>query len=431
LSKIKNLALFSAKNTPLVMYLIVGCIVAIRGPFYHPDSFAFLEMSLNRSPVYVLFLKSFNLIFGDHYVWPVITVQFLALVCATHYLLNILEKQFHLNTIEKLLLQFILISPSIYFNYTTGAILSEALSHPLILIVFALGFKAFATVNLKPLLKSIIPLYFLIMTRGQFVVIVPVFIALGIYINYQKNVDPKKWIPVLLLIIVPIFTNYSERLYNKLMFGYFESNTMNYVHLISTDFYLSEPSTVALFKDPNEIEYFKIVHQSLEKAGLTKQSAEARKELDVTVFNDNFSKICNQRIQGLGLVYFKEKGLNYFEQNKALNRLCKGMFFKMVTSNFKNRMYFFVKNLKITYGSAKYLLLFVLLIFYSLLKVHKTKSTLFKFILLSSVLMLANNMIIAFIIHAIKRYTFYFDWILFAIMILVFSELSKKNRYEN
>ena len=414
-----------------MVYLIVGCIVAIRGPFYHPDSFAFLEASLNRSPVYVLFLKSFNLIFGDHYVWPVIIVQFLALVCAIHYLLNTLEKQFQLNTIEKLLLQFFLISPSIYFNYTTGAILSEALSHPLILTVFALGFKAFVTVNLKPLLKSIIPLYFLIMTRGQFVVIVPIFITLGAYISYQNNVRLKKWMPLILFIMLPIFTNYSERLYNKLMFGYFESNTMNYVHLISTDFFLSEANTVALFEDPNEIEYFKIVRESLEKAGLTKQSAKARNELDVSVFNDNFSKICNQRIHGLGLIYFKEKGLNSFEQNSALNKLCKGMFFKMVTSGFKNRIYFFVKNLKIAYGSAKYLLLFVFLIFYSLRMVYKTKGTLYKFILLSSVLMLANSMIIAFIIHAIKRYTFYFDWILFAIMILVFSELSKKNSYEN
>jgi hypothetical protein len=215
------------------------------------------------------------------------------------------------------------------------------------------------------------------------------------------------------------------------MFGYFESNTMNYVHLISTDFFLSEANTVALFEDPNEIEYFKIVRESLEKAGLTKQSAKARNELDVSVFNDNFSKICNQRIHGLGLIYFKEKGLNSFEQNSALNKLCKGMFFKMVTSGFKNRIYFFVKNLKIAYGSAKYLLLFVFLIFYSLRMVYKTKGTLYKFILLSSVLMLANSMIIAFIIHAIKRYTFYFDWILFAIMILVFSELSKKNSYEN
>ena len=269
------------------------------------------------------------------------------------------------------------------------------------------------------------------MTRGQFIVIIPVFIALGVYISYQNSFRLKKWIPLLLFVVLPIFTNYSERLYNKLMFGYFESNSMNYVHLISTDFYLSEASTVNLFNEPNEIEYFKIIHESLEKAGLTKQTVDARKELDVTVFNNEFSEICNQRIHELGLVYFKEKGLNYFEQNSALNKLCKGMFFKMVKSNFKNRMYFFVKNLKIAYGSAKYLLLFVLLILYSVVMVYKTKNNIFKFILLGSVLMLANSMVIAFIIHAIKRYTFYFDWVLFAIMILVFSELSKKNRYEN
>ena len=59
------------------------------------------------------------------------------------------------------------------------------------------------------------------------------------------------------------------------------------------------------------------------------------------------------------------------------------------------------------------------------------KTAIFKFILLGAVLMLANNVLIAFIIHAIKRYTFYFDWILFATVIVVFNELSKKIRHEN
>jgi hypothetical protein len=71
------------------------------------------------------------------------------------------------------------------------------------------------------------------------------------------------------------------------------------------------------------------------------------------------------------------------------------------------------------------------LISYSLIKVYKTKSTIYKFILLGSVLMLANNVLIAFVMHAIKRYAFYYYWIIFAIIILILSELSKKTSNEN
>jgi hypothetical protein len=431
LNKIKNLTFFNTKKSELILYVIIGVCAALKGPFLHRDSYAFLEMPLNRSPLYVLFLKLFTTLFGDNYIWPLICVQFLALVFAVHYLLKTIAKQFHLHPVEALVLQFILLSPSIYFNYTSGAVLSEALSYPLVLLVFALAFNAFASLNLRPLLKSVIPLYFLILTRGQFIVFIPVFIALGIYISHQKRSATKKWLPLLVLVLLPIFTNYSERLYNKVMFGNFENNTMNYVHLLTTDFYLSKASTVEIFDDPDEIKYFNIVHASLEKAGLTSQNVKNRNESAIDVFNKEFSEICNQRIHELGLIYFQEKGLNYFEQNRALNELCKGMFFKLIKFNFSERIRFFAKNLKVSYGSAKQLLLFILLMVYALIMVYKTKTAIFKFILLGAVLMLANNVLIAFIIHAIKRYTFYFDWILFATVIVVFNELSKKIRHEN
>jgi hypothetical protein len=431
LSEIKNITLLRTKNIPFILYLIVGCIVVIKGPFYYPDSYAFLDMSINHSPVYSLFLKIFRIIFNDSFIWPVIITQFLILISAIHYLSNVLQKQFHLNLTEKFILQFILISPSIYFNQTTGAVLTEAISYPLVLIVFALGFKAFAILDIKLLLKSIIPLYFLVLTRGQFIVVIPVFIAVGVYINYQNRRLSTRWLPIILLVLLPFFTSISERCYNKLMYGYYVNNSMNYVHIISADFYLSKSTTVEIFDDLDEIEYFKIIHESLKNVELTEQSADAQNKSDIEVYVDNFPKICNRRIYDLGLNYFQKKGLNYFEQHFALNKLCKGMFFKMLKHNFKTRVSFFIKNLKLTYGTAKHLFLFIFLISYSLIKVYKTKSTIYKFILLGSVLMLANNVLIAFVMHAIKRYAFYYYWIIFAIIILILSELSKKTSNEN
>ena len=68
LNKIKNLTFFNTKKSELILYVIIGVCAALKGPFLHRDSYAFLEMPLNRSPLYVLFLKLFTTLFGDNYI---------------------------------------------------------------------------------------------------------------------------------------------------------------------------------------------------------------------------------------------------------------------------------------------------------------------------------------------------------------------------
>ena len=76
------------------------------------------------------------------------------------------------------------------------------------------------------------------------------------------------------------------------------------------------------------------------------------------------------------------------------------------------------------------MLLFLMLLIYALVQLWNTNSNLYKFIVLIILLMLANNVLIATVIHSIKRYLFYFDWVLFAVIILFVNLISKKQLNE-
>lgn len=419
------------KRLYVLVYVIVAIVVLVKGPEYYPDSYAFFNMSFNRSPIYSLFLKFFTSVFGLNYEWPIVIIQYGIIVFGVHYFVKWLGSIFKLSVLEICIIQIVLLSPCFHWYFIANRFLSSALCYPLVLIIFTLGLKAFVKLSLRPLLLSVIPLFLVVLTRGQFLVIIPVYIVLGIYIAYIKKMKIKQLLPLLLLVLLPMLTSVSERIYNKTVFGYFENNAMNYVHLIAANFYLSESKDVHLFNDKDEITFFKIVNGSLERKGLTQRQAIERGEYDYEVYQKNFWHICNARVQDLGLLYFKNKGLGYYEQNIELNKLCKSMLFKMLKHDYSGRLSFFYKGLKNAFGSSKQLFLFLILLVYSLFKLIKTNKSIYKFIILATVLMLANHALIAFVVHTIKRYLFYYNWVIFVVVILLLNLISKNERNVN
>ena len=101
------------------------------------------------------------------------------------------------------------------------------------------------------------------------------------------------------------------------------------------------------------------------------------------------------------------------------------MVLPLFKNNFNNWTKLFYKNVKNSFGSSKQMLLMLMLLIYALVQLLKTNSNLYKFISLAILLMFANNTLISGIIHSIKRYLFYFDWVIFAIIILLFHTISK------
>lgn len=407
------------------IYILIGVFVVIKGAEYHTDSYAFFRMDFNRWLMYSSFLKFFITIFGDNFELPIIIVQYSFIAIAINFVVKTIKSVFNINFLSQLFLQLILLAPCVYLHFVANRLLSEALSYPLFLLLFSYCFKAFVAEDLKYLYKASLVLFALLLTRGQFIAVIPVLLILSIYVVYkQKNL--RKNIPVfLLLIIVPMLSGLTEKIFNKAVHGNFIGNSMNYVHLISSSFYVSDQEDIDLFTDEDERAYFGLIHESLRLANMTRNQVVELKMDDYEFYELNFSNICNERVHELGLQYFRNKGLNYYEQNIKLNKLCSQMVLPLFKNNFNNWTKLFYKNVKNSFGSSKQMLLMLMLLIYALVQLLKTNSNLYKFISLAILLMFANNTLISGIIHSIKRYLFYFDWVIFAIIILLFHTISK------
>jgi hypothetical protein len=94
--------------------------------------------------------------------------------------------------------------------------------------------------------------------------------------------------------------------------------------------------------------------------------------------------------------------------------------------NFKIWFKLFFNNLKNSFGSFKLLLFYIMIIFYSIFGLKNNNSYIFKLIALSALFMFANNILIALVIHSIKRYTFYFDWVIFVVFLILINEIFKQ-----
>jgi hypothetical protein len=419
----KSFKLSLNQSLQIALFLIVGVFVLAKGGHYMPDSYAFLDMRFNRSPFYCTFLKIFTSVFGDNFEAPVILFQYAFIVFAVRKFIINLSKTFNLNTFSQLILQGILLAPCVYWHFTGGSILSESIAYPLVLLVFWHTFKAFKDLDLKPMYKALIFLFVLSLTRGQFVIFVPIILIVCGYIIHQKRSFRSSYFALLLIIALPFLTNLTEKIYNKVVFGYYTSNAMSNVHFIASGFYLSKDSDIDLFKTNEEQAYFQIINQSLKDASLMRSQVVANGLDDYDFYEHNFTKICNQRIHELGLAYFEDKGLNYYEQNIALNSLCGNMIFPLLKSNFSNWTKLLFKNLKTTFGTTKQMLLILVLLFYSLYMVWKETDVIYKFISLACAFMFANNLLIALVVYANKRYVFYFDWVIFAIVIILLNRV--------
>ncbi len=412
----------------ILIYVFIGIFVISKGAIYFPDSYTFIDMALNHSPFYCTFLKIFTSVFGDSFELPLVIAQYGIIVFGVHFFLSYLRQVFNIHKVGIIIIQLICLAPCVYVHDLGSAILSEALTYPIFLVIFALTLKMFVEENLTYLYKISVLLFVLILTRGQFLALIPALILIIGFILYKKKSFKKQYYFLVLLIAIPILTSFTERVYNKIVFGHFVNNAMNYVHVIASPFYIANESDINLFSDQDQRTYFNLIYTSLQEAELTRNQNLSVDKDDYLFFQHNFAKICNRRIYDLGLNYYQAKGLNYIESNIALNTLCSQMVIPLIKQNFKIWIKLFTKNLKNAFGSSKQFLFFLMLLCYGVFNFIKTNKNIYKFIVIATLFMFANNTLIALVIHSIKRYIFYFDWVIFATFIILLNEFFKNEK---
>lgn len=415
---------------PYILYGVLCIFVLLKGVVVWPDTSGFLAMDFHRSIGYNLFLNCFFTVFGEHYGYSVIIVQLLALMFASYFLLKTIQRIFNLHIIGVLISQLIILAPAFYLHFVVNSILSEGLAYPLFLCFTAFILDAFFLDNDRSFFKGTAVLLILMLTRGQFIAMIPALCIFLLVDGVLNKFDKKRVLKFLTLISIPLISSVISKSYNLWVYGHFAGTPFNNVSLITAPFYVSDASDYKLFSNLEQQQYFKDVYSRLEDYGVTKSQVRASQSEPYIIYHENYSKICNWSIHEIAKQHFKAKGLDRNEQLLAADNLARDMLIPLLKDNLGDWFKLYINNLKNAFGAAKYLILYVLIAFIASVCMFKRKDNLSKFIFIISLLLFANTTIIPLAVHSIKRYLFYTDWVIFVIIVLMFNEIYFSNQYQ-
>jgi len=419
------------KVLSIFIYLVLGVFTLAKGALYSPDSYSFLALDFHRSIGYNSFLKVVTSLFGDSFETPLILFQLALLIGATLYLIKVIEKLFDLHFIWLLLLQLLIIAPAFYLHFVVNNIFSEALAYPLFLVFTGCVLKGFVINSTKHYFYASVVLFLLLLVRGQFIAMIPVLLILVTIQAIQSKFNRAILILIGVLIVMPFISGLTEKVYNKAVYDHFERTPFSNVSLIAPAFYVANENSHELFKTEEQKTFFKEVYATLDSLNLSKAKVEESGSESYLVFHANYSKVCNLSIHETGTLHFEKQGLDKNQQLIAVNDLCGEMVLPLIKENFKDWLRLYIDNLKNAFGSGKQLLLFLMLLVASLVFIfNQNETSIAKFIFTLVLVVFANMTIVPFAVHSIKRYLFYTDWVFFAILILLMSEIFTKKTGE-
>lgn len=404
-----------------LIYLIVFIITLGRPIEILPDSESYLNMSINRSPVYPLFLTIIKALFGDFFHTFTIFFQTLACVLSVNYLLKCLKKSLILNSLWLVLLAIVLLTPCVYSLNISNRLLTEAISYSLYLLIVANLIVALKNEDIKYIAYSCLPLFLLILCRNQFIYLIPIFLIITIWMSLKlKNF--KKNAPLIILItILPILTINTDKLYHKIKHGHFVSTPWTGIHLISPAFYVADENDAHIFKDKNERYFFNEVYKKLKEEKLNINHIEP-KHSKINYFIDNYSYIANFTLHDFG-IQLMGKNLDENEKLIALDSMTKKMSKPLIINNFSKWLKIYIGNFINAFGGIANAIIILILLFFGLLKLKSNLSNI-KLITLGSILIISNAAVVSIGVHTIERLVFYNNWIIFLIVFLLLEKLS-------
>jgi len=252
---------------------LLSVFMIIDGPIIYGDSNGYLNMSPKRSAGYPLFLYLFR-IFGDYQLYAVIIVQCIiniaALTIFIHYICRLINvpkygSLFILPVVSYMyFVERYLYNTSSFFYQT--AILTEALSIPIFLIIAIFLIESVLQKKYRYLIIGMAMNSVLILIRSQFLFMYPIAFLLIVYIYFHRR-DTILLLKVSAIIFVIAFSHQLfNKTYNYILFGEFTSSLSANLSFVTNALYVSEYSDINFFYDPEERELFDLIFtESYEK----------------------------------------------------------------------------------------------------------------------------------------------------------------------
>lgn len=233
----------------ILVSIMILIPTVLKGAVFSPDTMDYVSKQIIRPPLYPLFIDFMRTTFGSHYLEAVVTSQCLLILCSAYYLGATLKKYYPLPLAVHGIVHFFLILPllpahRIYggiYGSIANAVLTEALSYGIYLIVVALIVRCLYAPTVR-LLGALLVLSVLnTLNRGQFAFMYAILLPFFLYLGFKGSMTRKQVVMLLMASLFLIVTgDMAERLYHERYNHSFGKNTFWKTHVLGTVLYLSD-----------------------------------------------------------------------------------------------------------------------------------------------------------------------------------------------
>ena len=408
-----------------VLFIITSIVVLSNPITLHPDSYGYIEMYFNRTPVYPLFVGFVKAIFGN-YFQPALKVLQLGIgLYAIWFFILQLRKHISLQTLWYLILTAILIIPYVYNHRIANNVLTEAIAYPLYLLTTIHFIIFFFKERTKHLGYGLVFLFILLLTRKQFLYFVPIGIAILLWIGFKSKTF-KRHIPYLItLVLLPFLVSLTDSTYHKIVHEHFTNTPWTGIHLLAPAMYVADKEDASIYTSEEEKIYFNAIFSEIEQNKYNKEAAVSNGEDIISHYISNFARIANSTIYPIGKELY-EPDLSEDDALIKIDKTTTAMALPLILDNFKAWSAIYIKNFIYGFENSKYVLLYIILFLFGLSKLNTQKTNVYKAIAFVTCITLSNMAIVAIGMHTLKRFTFYNDWVLFFIIFILLNVISKK-----
>ena len=425
------------KNYFYYLYLFLFSIglliwVYFKGQVFWFDTSMYMGGFMLVQPLYTILIYLHKFTIGDPVQNYLIVTQTIFLLFSVIFFIERVGNLFNFNIVSKLLLYHVSILPTVIPGYYfANKIIPECLAYSLLLLLVSFLLTALKYNSIKNYYYSLLTLFLITLTRGQFLSCVPA-IALVIFIKYKlKLMNSKTSIVFLLVISMPMISNYAEKIIYGVAMGKFESRLITSMNLSGILMFLSEENDYKLMPDEETQLLFKDSYKSLkQKRRLASQLPKNYSlEKKYTVYDSIVPRITNETIHLIATDNYIKNHKDYnaalVYANELIGRMIKPLFFARPFIYLK----FIFINAAATYGGYLQLFILTFLTLYFLFKLWNSSKFYFAAIAILLLLVMGNVSVIALAGHATRRYFFYYDIVLILAAVIVLSKIKLLEKF--
>lgn len=409
-----------------VIYLGLFVYLILQPAIYSPDTYSYLGLHVYRSPGYSIFSRALQFALGDYFNPIIVGILLLFGFFAIHLFAANCRDLFKMTSIPYLAVIAVLIFAYFPPLWIGNNICSEGIAYPLYLLLLSFSFDFFFRNENRKWIHLSIVFILLAITRGQFVLLAPMFAFLYILKERSLVLQKTKIFYLLLFLTLPLSVQLIDRSYHKIVHGIFDPTPFSYVNAITLPLFVSKESDAVDLKTQNEREIFLETYSELKNLGLLMSETPGEVNEQYDYFFKEFPVICNQTFHPISMDHYaKEFGRQNYNAVLA-EKAAKAMMPVLVKNNLQEYISLLWQGIVRSFYGIIPLILVVSLLVYSFFASIKTWNNYNGLLLFAALLIIVNSFLAAFAAIPIIRYLFYNFFLVILIAFVIYHKIKTK-----